>query len=271
MASTLEERFDPYCELGLENYDLITDYDHGLEPESAKMRAPLEGSEAESALGKGARSSAELIDELFTRMQPHRRKLLSIISFLRDPRSEAELKTMVDKLQEHDFSVFTSSNLAAALERAGAIERIDKQSGGRSLQKREPEIIVIDGTEYYKPADRKPVFWISTPAGINALDSDEPLERLRKLFDEEDAYLPIYKRLLDFCSSNGRSATAIERIVKGDPLVENPHKEAAHFTDRLERCDAIRWTGSWVTTEIGIQGLDLLADIEDSFTPESEE
>ena len=49
------------------------------------------------------------------------------------------------------------------------------------------------------------------------------------------------------------------------------HLYAPHFVDKLEKCDALEWRKAWFTTEIGKQGLEMLADVVDEPTAEYEE
>ncbi len=219
------------------------------------------------------RPASERIAELFREMKPRRRVLLGILAYLETPQSADDLRDTVDELQKNDFSVFTSANYSTLLSRAGAIAKVDETGNPYAPgEKRQPEIVVVDGIEYLKPADPAPVFWSITPDGQAALDADRPLDRLAALFDENEKYLVIYKRILEFCSiDGGRKTPEIDAIVNDDSLVQKPRLYGPHFTDQLEQCDALRWTGAWVTTDVGAQGLSRLADLEDAPAAETEE
>ena len=60
-------------------------------------------------------------------------------------------------------------------------------------------------------------------------------------------------------------------IVDNDPLVQKPRLYAPHFVDKLEKCDALEWRKAWFTTEIGKQGLEMLADVVDESATDSKE
>lgn len=276
--STEDFQFD--LDFGNESYDPLEDFgpdDDGLEDEggeqlpTASTNSRVQPAPAPEKVDD--RPASERIAELFREMKPRRRVLLGILAYLETPRSADDLRNTVDELQKNDFSVFTSANYSALLSRAGAIVKVDEAGNPYAPdEKRQPEIVVVDGVEYLKPADPAPVFWSITPDGQAALDADRPLDRLVALFDDNEKYLVIYKRILEFCSiDGGRKTPEIDAIVNGDPLVQKPRLYGPHFTDQLEQCDALRWIGTWVTTDVGAQGLSRLADLEDAPAAETEE
>ena len=48
----------------------------------------------------------------------------------------------------------------------------------------------------------------------------------------------------------------IDVIVRANPASESPRRLGGYFVDRLERIEAIEWTGAWSITEIGRELLD---------------
>ena len=98
-----------------------------------------------------------------------------------------------------------------------------------------------------------------------AVEADRPLDRLNDLFAQDEQYLPIYKRVLTLCAAEGGTTIkALGDAVDSDPLVQKPRLYVAHFVDKLEKCDAVEWVDSWVTTEVGQTGLEILKDVEDA-------
>ena len=210
------------------------------------------------------RPAKERIEALFKEMAQRRRILLGILTYVQEQRSAESLIDEVERLQRYDASVYTSGNFTAMLERAGAIKKLNADGTDFDAEvEQEPDIVEIDGAEYFKPTDGKRVFWIITPDGQEYLDSDRPIDRLRALFDREPAYLPIYKRVLLMCDEEGRSMADIAKRIDKDPLVQDPRFFGNNFVNKLEKCDAVVWENQWKTTDVGRAGLELLADVVD--------
>lgn len=258
--------YDPLADMGDEDEDDDSDGQQVPVPNQEVANAQA----AKTAAKKDDQPASERIEELFKEMAPRRRVLLGILRFLQQPQSADALVGEVDRLQEYDYSVYTSANYAKLLERAGAIEKVNADGTPFSNDEEiQPEIVEVDGVEYLKPADGKPVYWANTAAGQEFLDSDKPLERLYELLADNKKYETIYKRILDACTVEGGLAIAeINKKVDKDPLVQKPRLYAPHFVDRLEKCDALRWEGKWMTTDIGKLGLERLADVVDTYVPE---
>ena len=70
--------------------------------------------------------ASQRIEELFEKLSARRRVLSGILRFLEAPKSAAELNGEVERLQKHDFSVYTAANYAELLEEAGAIIKVDE-------------------------------------------------------------------------------------------------------------------------------------------------
>ena len=235
---------------------------------SSATDAPAQQLEAES----DNRTPAERIDDLFKSMAPRRKVLLGILAFVEEPQTVTDVNAHVDKLQEDNFSVYTAANLCSLLERAGAIERVTADGTPADEVETEPKTVVVDGVEYLEAAEPVEVFWRITEAGQAKLDSDKPIDRLRTLLEEDAKYATIYKRILMLCNdASGATTPTINGVVDNDPLVQKPRLYAPHFVDKLEKCDALEWRKAWFTTEIGKQGLEMLADVVDEPTAEYEE
>ena len=95
--------------------------------------------------------AAKRIQNLFKSMAPRRKTLLGILAFVETPQSTTALEAKVDELQAHNFSVYSSGNLSALLEQAGAITRVTEEGEPYENIQNEPEIVEIDGVEYLQP------------------------------------------------------------------------------------------------------------------------
>lgn len=203
------------------------------------------------------------IKRLFERMRTRRRVLLGMLDYLQEPRNPSDLTVRVDELQEHDYSMFKAVNYAALLEQAGAIEKLnDDGTPFDSTYEQAPDRVIVDGVRFYRPAVGRRILWCNTAAGQAYLDADRPADRLRAMLEEERRYAGVFQRVLAQCSvEGGTTMAAITPLVDDDPITVNPRLYAPHFVDLLEQCEAIRWDGSWHITEIGREGLALLADM----------
>lgn len=215
--------------------------------------------------------AAERIKKLFEKFNTRRRVLAGILRFTSEPQSTADLNAKVEELQKHDFSVYSAANYAELLEEAGALTKVTEEGvpfGEASEQ--QPEVVEIDGVSFLKPAPWREVYWLSTPAAREHLAQDDPAARFRDLLKSDAKYFDIYLRILDMCAQEGGATTpALNEIVDNDPLVQSPRLYTAHFTELLERCEAVRWEGIWKITEIGQALLDGTIEAPE-YTAESE-
>lgn len=206
----------------------------------------------------GTAPAPERIAALFEKFNPRRRVLAGVLRFLDEPRTADELDAEVARLQEHDFSVYTGANYAALLEEAGAVVKTD--AAGVPLGEapdQPPEIVEVNGARFYKPAPLLTVYLRATEDARAFLAQDDPLARFKDLIASDAKYLSIYLRILDAAAQEGGAVTAdLNAVVDDDPLVQSPRLYTAHFTELLERCGALRWDGTWKTTEVGSALLD---------------
>ncbi len=256
------DEFDP-----LEDLEPEDDAENGQsgEFEAAVARADDAPAEPDAAApATDQRTADERTADLLKAMAPRRTVLLGILSSCAEPQPVANVNALVDRLQENNFSVYTAANLCSLLEKAGALERVTADGTPADDVEAEPQVVVVDGVEYLEAAEPAEVFWVATDTGTAAVEADKPLDRLRELFEDDAVYRPIYKRVLTLCATEGGANTkALGEAVDKDPLVQKPRFYAARFIDRLEKCDALAWQKTWVTTEIGKAGLDMLADVAD--------
>jgi hypothetical protein len=80
--------------------------------------------------------------------------------------------------------------------------------------------------------------------------TDDPAERLRRLLEEEPAYVDIFRMIREFCP-DGRSISEIEYLLLAHPMLQKPKIYPSYLVDRLEFAGALEWTGKWQTTETG--------------------
>lgn len=213
------------------------------------------------------RPAEERIEELFNRMKLRRKVLIGILDFCREPQAVEATNELVATLQQNDRSVFSGASFCAALEKAGAL--VKQTAEGKVITEEapeEPEVVVVDGVEYLEARPQVDVFFKTTREGLAVVEADKPLERLTELFEADERYKPVYKRILTLCAEEGgASADELGTAVDKDPLVQEPRLFAPHFFEKLERCDALYWSKTWQTTEIGTKGLELLADVVDQY------
>lgn len=208
-----------------------------------------------------SKEPGERIADLFDRFATRRRVLLGVLRFLKERRSAADVRAEVDRLQEYDYSVYDSANYCLLLEEAGAIVKVEEDGTPFAAQvERTPEIVVIDDVKYYKPLGYRPVFWDLTEAGLVALEAESSDDRVGQLFSEEARYVSIYQRILLAGMEPGGVAMAeLNSMFVNDPLLQSPRYYASRFLQRLERCDAMVWEGTWKTTEVGVAAIDKAA------------
>lgn len=93
-----------------------------------------------------------------------------------------------------------------------------------------------------------PSLWVTTDAGLMALEKELQEDKLEALFISEATYKTIYLRVLKFCK-DAKSRMEIEAHLEGEPLLENPKIYASYFIDTLETAGGLVWNGSWKTTQ----------------------
>lgn len=196
---------------------------------------------------------ARAVDEMIFMMAPQRLVMMDIMRYVADgPQSMEDVKAYVSDLQVYEPSVYTAADLCALLEECGALEKVNADGTPYDTSSLEPAIVEEDGVRYYLANEPDDLYWGLAEAGRTWLDGDDPLGRAQGFLDDDPDLAPIYARVLDLCSADGGATlTELEEAVNDDPLVQSPRVYAPFFVDRLERCDAIRWTGSWKVTEIG--------------------
>lgn len=194
------------------------------------------------------------IATLMKQMPTRRKELLTIMGMCDAPTSFAEVEAAVKQIQQLNETVFTSANLCALLEKAGALERVLEDGSPYPAESFEPRVVEDEqGNKHLEAVEPPAVYWVSTQAAIDAVASDDPGARLSELLASDAGYLPIYRRVLSMASAEaGTTTKALGDAIDDDPLVQEPRYFAMHFAGRLEEAEAIAWTGTvWKTTELG--------------------
>lgn len=207
------------------------------------------------------RPAEERTRELFAYMHPHRATLLGIIRASERPVSASRMDTIAAELSQRKFNVYTAANLCTMLEKAGALQRVTEDGTPYDEAKPEPEIVVIDGEEYYKPSEAPGVFWMATDAGKMMVAEDNPVQRMRELLESEPDFAGIYKQVL-LIGRDGATMSAFSEKVDANPIIAKPRRFfVQHFVEGLERCEALEWEGQhWKTSFVGEMILSQLLD-----------
>lgn len=202
------------------------------------------------------------IAALFESMSGRRDALLAILETAKDGAKEQDVIDAVDAVQAHNKSVYAAVTLCKQLESAGALLHLNEQGEPFSEEDFEPEVVVEDGVEYLQASEPPVSFWKSTEAGLQYLDSYNPLAATLALFVSNEKYAPVYKFLLEACQGEGSAVKPLANVVDAHELTQEPRYFVAHFIAELEKSGALVWAGIWVTTEVGKEALVNLADIE---------
>ena len=251
----VEEEFDALAdEGGNEEFVGLTkeESDRAVEEGGDFMPYIGEGPEDASQPVVDERPAEERCAELFERMKPRRRELLGILGMCHDPIDAQQVHQAGDEMQAAHRSVYNGEALCNLLVKAGALEKLVPAE-------QEPQVVVEDGVEYLKPAEKVGVQYVTTIVGQAMLDADKPAERLFAALEAEPQYKSIFLRVLKACAEDGgKTAKQLGELVDHDPLLQSPRRWAAYFFGILGECDALTWNQVWTTTEVGYQGIEAL-------------
>lgn len=211
-----------------------------------------------------ARPAEERLHELFAYMKPHRLALLSILREASAPLAAAAAEEAVQASCGRKFNVYSAANLCCMLEAAGGLKRVTADGTPYEDVLIEPEIVMVDGEEFYRPSSAPAICWIATEAGCAAVEANDPLGRIAQVFESEPNLLPIYKQVL-LAVRGGAGISELSAQVDANPAIAEPRRFfVQHFVETLETCEAVAWDGSrWMITGVGEELLGgLLADTE---------
>lgn len=197
------------------------------------------------------KADPQALAKLMDRMKVRRDVLVGILEYCREPHTVTDVDARVEELQAHNASVYDAASLCEMLEKAGGLEHV-QGAGETPSEDCQPQVELVDGVEYLRPAKQPSPTLRTTEVGAGLLDSLNPKAELERLLGEDADYLDIYLRVLDLCADEGGATTpALSAAVDKDPLVQSPRLFAQHFTERLEKAGAVRWDGRWRITELG--------------------
>lgn len=238
-------------------------YDEGYMGEPADAGAPVRA-KMHTTHHDDDRPAEVRIAELLERMKPHRQILQAILERCAEqPCSFDAVCAMVEDLSRHHRSVYAPEGFCGLLERAGAIQKVTAAGEPFPEKDPEPRVVVEDGVEYLEPVELPEPYYRATEDGVRALAGLDPLSDIEKLFGEEARYLPVYKRILQMCAEDGgASMPELDAAIVNDPLVQEPRCYANRFVSYLETAGAVAWKAKWQATDVGLEGLDMLRDVE---------
>lgn len=125
-------------------------------------------------------------------------------------------------------------------------------------------MVAEDGVEYLDIQPAAETQWVATAEGLAFVNAKDPMAAVKNLFEAEAPYLPIFKRALTMAAADGGTTLPkLEEAIDEDPLVQEPRFYAPYFAELLEQCDALEWRSGWHASDIGMQALELLADVAD--------
>lgn len=231
---------------------MANDQELGFEP---TPNAALAAAESQND-----RAPEEAFDDLMTKMHTQRPIFFEIMRRCESPTAASEIDAVIDKMQKSNASVYTAATLCTILQQAGALVKVHDDGAPYVCEQSEPEIVTIDGVDYYKPSQPRKVYWMSTDLAKRKLAANKPAERLDALLADEQTYLAIYRRVLEMSARpEGATTEQFAKTIDDDPLMQKPRYYAPRFVNKLEQCEAIEWKGAWFITGIGTAALEHIA------------
>lgn len=240
-------------------------------------------------------SAAERLAKLVDTMPGQTKMLTRILDFCRERRATQEVLDAVAAWQKLNFSVYEPAVLCGLLEKAGGLDHVnedgtpyvqpdegtassatledaqdatdEKQADqAEGVLTQEPSLEGEAGTDEVseedfddscaEPEPQRPSFWVSTQAGLDLVAEHDPRAHVAQMLEDEACYMPVYRELLEKLADGPMTKKEIDVIVRANPASESPRRLGGYFVDRLERIEAIEWTGAWSITEIGRELLD---------------
>ena len=240
-------------------------------------------------------SAAERLAKLVDTMPGQTKMLVRILDFCRERRSTEEVLAAVVEWQKLNFSVYEPAVLCGLLEKAGGLDHVnedgtpyvqpdegagssatseDAQDATDEKQADQAEGVLTQeaclegevGTDEVseedfddscaEPEPQRPSFWVATQAGLDLVAERDPRAHVAQMLEDEAYYMPVYRELLEKLADGPMTKKEIDVIVRANPASESPRRLGGYFVDRLERIEAIEWTGAWSITEIGRELLD---------------
>lgn len=203
--------------------------------------------------------------------------LWRLLAFCEDERDFEEIVEEVSAYPEVKNSPFAVETLLFWLIDAGAVQRLrngepwegdDAQEDSNAAdvfaadaESEKGEFLYEEGLEtsdlnIESEDAEEPVVetFLISEAGATSLAAFRAADPIADLRSRHERYEPLFTEILNFCRTPQAKA-AIDDIVRGNPLTENPRVLPAFFIDQLERAGALIWDGGWKTAEAGEQWL----------------
>lgn len=174
------------------------------------------------------------------------------------PKTTAELERVYLGMYRYHPIVFSPYDLLVLLEEKGAVERVNADGSPYDSAGAEPVLETGEsGAVYYRAGEPDDLYWAITDAGRTIIEaeldeqsSENPVARAQAYLDEDEAWRPLYKRLLTLCEA-GATIEELNDAISYDDLILHPREEddarfyhdvyAAYFVDRMEKVEAIDW------------------------------
>ena len=240
-------------------------------------------------------SAAERLAKLVDTMPGQTKMLVRILDFCRDRRATDEVLNAVAAWQKLNFSVYEPAVLCSLLENAGGLDHVNEDgtpyvqpeegdASAMTSDDAQDEVVEkkgdqagaapageaglvgeLEGGEVpeedfddscAEPEPQRPSFWVTTQAGLDLVAEHDPRAHVAQMLEDEAYYMPVYRELLEKLADGSMTKKEIDAIVRANPASESPRRLGGYFVDRLERIEAIEWTGAWSITEIGRELLD---------------
>lgn len=187
--------------------------------------------------------------------------LWRLLAFCEDERDFEEVVEEVSAYPEVKNSPFAVETLLSWLIDSGAVQRLrngepwngDEEASPAADSDAEAEAAAEgdEDAEDIEEADEPVVeTFVISEAGAASLAEHRAADPVADLRSRYGRYEPLFTEILTFCRTP-QAKSAIDDIVRGNPLTENPRVLPAFFIDQLERAGALIWDGGWKTTEAG--------------------
>lgn len=202
--------------------------------------------------------------DLMDAMKNQRSVLLGILDFVQERRTDEDTVALIKQLKENNYSVYSPDNFCLLLRRAGAIERVTADGVSFEGVVLEPKRVVVDGAEFWEPADQPELFWSITPVGQDALDSFQPRALIRQTLEAEPEYRTIYRAIIERIDcEEGADQKALSKMYDNKPVVEKPRLFVERFINHLSDTGAIEWRDkAWRLTEPGREAYAVLDELD---------
>lgn len=279
---TVDDDFDPLADLDLDPEELEVDYDY---------QVPIPDADKSVVPPKPVLSAQERIEKLLVGMPAQQFRALRAVELCEQPQTMEAVAAQLDAEYPHQVSVFSSAQIVALLERAGALEKLvdegaasdaaagaDEASGESLGESAEPAsspgesstdssakpanssgaLSDAASVEYLTVTPVPPALYQATEAGLRAVADHINVRVIEDMLTEEPWYLPIYERILSMCATeSGEHTKTLDAAVDGDELCAEPRRFCGYFRGKLEESGALVWNGTaWKTTELGKQAMD---------------